>query len=182
VRDRARYQRALDTGSIDGLLVKPVDRAALGMLVTQALTRRAVATAPPIPDEPPAPLRDRGHVLLVEDNEINQLVAGEVLRRAGFTVEIAGNGVEAFAAATRDGADFIAVLMDLQMPVMDGYEATRRIRAHGVVVPIIAVTAHALADERQKCLDAGMDGFLSKPFDPSDLIAIVEQGCVPGGK
>jgi two-component system sensor histidine kinase/response regulator len=77
---------------------------------------------------------------------------------------------------TRDGADFIAVLMDLQMPVMDGYEATRRIRAHGAgSLPIIAVTAHALADERQKCLDAGMDGFLSKPFDPVDLIAIVEQ-------
>jgi CheY-like chemotaxis protein len=116
-------------------------------------------------------------VLLVEDNEINQLVAGEVLRRAGFTVEIAGNGAEAFAAATRDGADFVMVLMDLQMPVMDGYEATRRIRAHGATgLPIIAVTAHALADERQKCLDAGMNGFLSKPFDPSDLIAIVQQG------
>jgi two-component system, sensor histidine kinase and response regulator len=147
------------------------------MLVTQALTRRPVAaTAPPIPDEPPAPRCDRGRVLLVEDNEINQLVAGEVLRRAGFTVEIAGNGVEAFAAATRDGADFIVVLMDLQMPVMDGYEATRLIRAHaGKTLPIIAVTAHALADERQKCLDAGMNGFLSKPFDPLDLIAIVEQ-------
>ena len=92
-------------------------------------------------------------------------------------VEIAGNGSEAFTAATRLGADFIVVLMDLQMPVMDGYEATRRIRAHGMdCLPIIAVTAHALADERQKCLDAGMNGFLSKPFDPADLIAIVEQG------
>jgi two-component system sensor histidine kinase/response regulator len=175
-RDRQRYQRALGSGLIDGLLVKPVDRSALGMLVAQALTPRAAPAAPPMPATPPLPTTDRGRVLLVEDNEINQLVAGEVLRRAGFTVEIAGNGVEAFAAATGDGADFIAVLMDLQMPVMDGYEATRRIRAHGVAVPIIAVTAHALADERQKCLDAGMDGFLSKPFDPSDLIAIVEQG------
>ncbi|MDB5361238.1 MAG: Hpt sensor hybrid histidine kinase [Rhodospirillales bacterium] len=175
VRERERYQQALATGLIDGLLVKPVDRAALGMLVTQALTRRAMPVAAPVLAEPSTPSA-RGRVLLVEDNEINQLVAGEVLRRAGFTVEIAGNGVEALAAVTRDGADFIAVLMDLQMPVMDGYEATRRIRAHGAgSLPIIAVTAHALADERQKCLDAGMDGFLSKPFDPVDLIAIVEQ-------
>jgi two-component system sensor histidine kinase/response regulator len=175
VRERERYQQALITGLIDGLLVKPVDRAALGMLVTQALTRRAMPAAAPVWEEPSTPSA-RGRVLLVEDNEINQLVAGEVLRRAGFTVELAGNGVEALAAVTRDGADFIAVLMDLQMPVMDGYEATRRIRAHGAdSLPIIAVTAHALADERQKCLDAGMDGFLSKPFDPVDLIAIVEQ-------
>jgi len=173
VRDRARYQSALTSGLIDGLLVKPVDRAALGILATQAVERRSVPRPAP---EPPVPTA-RGRVLLVEDNEINQLVAGEVLRRAGFTVEIAGNGVEAFTAATRGGADFVAVLMDLQMPVMDGYEATRRIRAHGMdCLPIIAVTAHALADERQKCLDAGMNGFLSKPFDPADLIAIVEQG------
>ena len=176
-RDRQRYQQALGSGLIDGLLVKPVDRAALGMLVAQALTRRS-APSPLVPEVPPSPATpDRGRVLLVEDNEINQLVAGEVLRQAGFTVEIAGNGAEAFAAATRDGADFVVVLMDLQMPVMDGYEATRRIRAHGAIgLPIIAVTAHALADERQKCLDAGMNGFLSKPFDPSDLIAIVQQG------
>ena len=175
-RDRQRYQQALGSGLIDGLLVKPVDRSALGVLVAQALNRRSAPAAQPMPEAPP-PMLDRGRVLLVEDNEINQLVAGEVLRRAGFTVEIAGNGVEAFAAATRDGADFIMVLMDLQMPVMDGYEATRRIRAHGAAsLPIIAVTAHALADERQKCLDAGMNGFLSKPFDPSDLIAIVERG------
>jgi len=174
VRDRERYQAALTNGLIDGLLVKPVDRAALGLLATQAVERRSAPRPEPEPALPPIA---RGRVLLVEDNEINQLVAGEVLRRAGFTVEIAGNGVEAFTAATRGGADFIAVLMDLQMPVMDGYEATRRIRAHGMdCLPIIAVTAHALADERQKCLDAGMNGFLSKPFDPADLIAIVEQG------
>jgi PAS domain S-box-containing protein len=177
VSRRERYEPALASGLIDGLIVKPADRSTLGMLVAQALTPRPAGTAP-TPVEPPAPVPpDRGRVLLVEDNEINQLVAGEILRRAGFTVEIAGNGIEALAAATRDGADFTAVLMDLQMPVMDGYEATRRIRAEGrATLPIIAVTAHALADERQKCLDAGMDGFLSKPFDPADLIAIVEQG------
>jgi len=174
VRERERYQPALTSGLIDGLLVKPVDRAALGLLATQAVERRSAARPKLEPTPPPIA---RGRVLLVEDNEINQLVAGEVLRRAGFTVEIAGNGIEACMAATRSGADFVAVLMDLQMPVMDGYEATRRIRAHGMdCLPIIAVTAHALADERQKCLDAGMNGFLSKPFDPADLIAIIEQG------
>ena len=179
VRERERYQEALASGLIDGLLVKPVDRATLGLLVGQALARRRgpVPMAQPVPEAPPAPAPERGRILLVEDNEINQLVAGETLRRAGFTVEIASNGLEAFEAATRDGADFIAVLMDLQMPVMDGYEATRRIRAHDGMsdLPIIAVTAHALANERQKCLEAGMTGFLSKPFDPQDLIAIVRQ-------
>ena len=182
VRERERYQEALTSGLIDGLLVKPVDRAALGLLVGQTLTRRrpVAPAAWSVPEPPPMPADSRGCVLLVEDNEINQLVAGEMLRRAGFTVEIAANGLEAFEAATREGADFIAVLMDLQMPVMDGYEATRRIRAHDGMggLPIIAVTAHALANERQKCLEAGMTGFLSKPFDPQDLIAIVQRrGC-----
>jgi signal transduction histidine kinase/CheY-like chemotaxis protein len=178
--DRERYDEPLAAGLIDGLLLKPVDRAALGLLVAQALAPQR-ATAPdvePVPQAPPLPVAaERGRVLLVEDNEINQLVAGETLRRAGFAVEIAANGLEAFEAATRAGADFIAVLMDLQMPVMDGYEATRRIRAHDGMagLPIIAVTAHALADEREKCLEAGMTGFLSKPFDPMELIAIVER-------
>jgi len=179
VRDRERYQQALADGTIDGLLMKPFDRSALGMLVNQALNRQRGPAALTVSAAPmPSPVAGRGCVLLVEDNEINQLVAGEALRQAGFTVEIAANGAEACAAATRDGARFIAVLMDLQMPVMDGYEATRRIRAHDIAgnLPIIAVTAHALDDERQKCLDAGMNGFLSKPFDPTDLIAIVEQG------
>jgi signal transduction histidine kinase/CheY-like chemotaxis protein len=176
--DRERYGEALASGLIDGLLLKPVDRAALGLLVGQALVPRRAAAPIPEPVPPPLPVyADRGRVLLVEDNEINQLVAGETLRRAGFTVEIAANGLEALEAATRDGADFIAVLMDLQMPVMDGYEAARRIRAHAATadLPIIAVTAHALANEREKCLEAGMNGFLSKPFDPMELIAIVER-------
>jgi two-component system, sensor histidine kinase and response regulator len=186
VRSRARYQDALLSGLIDGLLVKPADRAALGMLVHQALTRGR-GPVPAIAEHgvPSLPESDRGNVLLVEDNEINQLVAGEILRRVGFTVEIAGNGADAVAAVTRAGAHFVAVLMDLQMPVMDGYEATKRIRAHWSPardLPIIAVTAHALADERQKCLDAGMTGFLSKPFDPGELIAIVEQGRVEQGQ
>ena len=180
---RERYEPALASGLIDGLAVKPADRATLGILIAQVLGRRPGPVTPPTAVAPPAPILvpDRGRVLLVEDNEINQLVAGEVLRRAGFTVEIAANGLEALSAATRDGADFTAVLMDLQMPVMDGYEATKRIRAQGcAALPIIAVTAHALADERQNCLEAGMDGFLSKPFEPADLIAIVERARAPG--
>ncbi|GGF15816.1 hypothetical protein GCM10011611_21990 [Aliidongia dinghuensis] len=178
---RDLYQAALQSGLIDGLLVKPVDRAALALQVAQALTRRLAPVPVAVPEPVAAAAPERGRVLLVEDNEINQLVAGETLRRAGFTVEIAANGQEAFDAATRAGADFVAVLMDLQMPVMDGYEATRRIRAHGAAhgaagdLPIIAVTAHALANEREKCLAAGMTDFLSKPFDPGELIAIVER-------
>jgi PAS domain S-box-containing protein len=108
--------------------------------------------------------RPGGHVLVVEDNEVNQLVAIGMLKVLGYTSELAGDG--AAAAARAAGGRFDAVLMDLQMPRLDGFAATRLIRRAeppGVRVPIIALTASATAGEQERCLAAGMDGFLAKP-------------------
>ena len=112
-------------------------------------------------------------VLLVEDAPINQQVAGELLERVGIHVDIANNGAEAVAMVERN--DYAAVLMDIQMPIMDGYDATRAIRANArfAQLPIIAMTAHALADERTKCLAAGMNDHIGKPIDSHHLFAVL---------
>jgi CheY-like chemotaxis protein len=104
-------------------------------------------------------------VLVVEDNAFNQQVVGDILEAAGVTVTIAGNGRDALASLSRDSHDL--VLMDVHMPEMDGYEATRAIRAiPGLAgLPVVAMTADATAQERDRCLAAGMNDFLSKPID-----------------
>ena len=109
------------------------------------------------------------HVLLVEDNAINRQVGGELLEELGLRVSYAHNGREAVEAVARERFDL--VLMDVQMPEMDGYEATLHIRADSRFdeLPIIALTAHALADDRERCLSAGMDDHLGKPIDPDAL-------------
>jgi signal transduction histidine kinase/CheY-like chemotaxis protein len=108
-------------------------------------------------------------LLLVEDNPINQQVAVELLKSAELIIDIANNGKEALEAVARTSYD--AVLMDVQMPVMDGYEATRRIRENPQrkSLPIIAMTAHAMISEKQKCLDAGMNDHIPKPIDPKTV-------------
>jgi two-component system sensor histidine kinase/response regulator len=118
-------------------------------------------------------------VLLVEDNEINQRVAREILEDAGAAVAIASTGKAAFEELSHNPYD--AVLMDLQMPEMDGIEATSFIRStlRLTEVPIIALTAHAFARERQQCLDAGMNEHISKPFDPEQLIAVLVRWTHP---
>ncbi|MEZ5583316.1 MAG: ATP-binding protein [Candidatus Competibacteraceae bacterium] len=106
-------------------------------------------------------------VLLVEDQQLNQEVAGEILRRAGLKVQFANNGQEAVRKIQADPNEFDLALMDLQMPVMDGYEATRQIRADPrcAELPIIAMTANVLAGERERCLACGMNDYLAKPID-----------------
>ncbi|KAA3609552.1 MAG: response regulator [Planctomycetota bacterium] len=114
-------------------------------------------------------------VLLAEDNKVNQKVAKRMLERWGHQVELADNGAIALEAAQKRRFDLI--LMDVQMPVMDGYEATRRIRtlANGGNrrVPIIAMTAHAMSGDRDRCLAAGMDDYLTKPFRPEELQSVL---------
>ncbi|MBT0664106.1 response regulator [Geobacter pelophilus] len=112
-------------------------------------------------------------VLVVEDHAVNRLFAKEVLKNVGVITEIAVDGKEAVAAVNQADPQFDAVLMDIQMPVMDGYEATRMIReTHGLEsLPIIAMTAHALVEEKERCLKAGMNGHIAKPIDVMELYA-----------
>jgi CheY-like chemotaxis protein len=112
-------------------------------------------------------------VLLVEDNDINQQVAREMLQDAGLTVDVADNGQVALAMTQDNSYDL--VFMDMQMPVMDGITATRELRKLGrwQALPIVAMTANAMAQDRVRCLDAGMNDFLVKPIDPGELSRIL---------
>ncbi|TVS02201.1 MAG: PAS domain S-box protein [Phycisphaerales bacterium] len=116
-----------------------------------------------------------GRILLAEDGVDNQRLIGFHLRRAGATVDIAENGREAlqkFREAVASGKPYDVVLTDIQMPEMDGLELTRALRAEGVWTPIIAITAHAMAEDRQRCLDAGCDDYTSKPIDGPRLLGV----------
>jgi PAS domain S-box-containing protein len=121
--------------------------------------------------------RQKLRILVAEDNPVNQDLALHLLQRRGHSVILAENGRQALAAVERHKFDL--VLMDVQMPEMGGLEATQAIRAKekgtGVHLPIVAMTAHAMQGDRQKCLDAGMDGYLSKPLDPKSFLRTVEE-------
>ena len=114
-------------------------------------------------------------VLLVEDNMINQEVAKEILKNSGIDVDLANNGAEAIEMVRDTTYDL--VLMDVQMPVMDGYTATRHIREDCGLrnLPVIAMTAHAMQGDREKCIEAGMNDYVSKPIDPEDLFAVLSR-------
>ncbi|MFI5315857.1 MAG: ATP-binding protein [Myxococcota bacterium] len=121
-------------------------------------------------------LRSHGRILVVEDGPDNQRVIRHVLERAGYEVTIAENGlvgVELALAAAEDGTPFSVVLMDVQMPVLDGYAATRQLRDQGYTGPIIALTAHALPSERQRCIEAGCDAFATKPLERLALLETI---------
>ena len=122
------------------------------------------------PVEPAALAR----ILVVEDNHVNQKVVTAVLRKRGYTIEVAGDGREALAKL--ESSDFDLILMDVQMPVLDGLETTRLIRQseHWRHLPIIAMTAHAMNGDRERCLEAGMTGYISKPVHPAHLLQIIE--------
>ncbi len=125
-------------------------------------------------------------ILVVEDNPINQQVASELLASEQFVVEVAANGEEGVKKVAAEGIPpFDAILMDIQMPVMDGFDATKAIRAlpgSQAEVPIIALTAHAISKERSKCLKAGMSDFVSKPIEPVDLFSALSKWIKPLAK
>jgi two-component system sensor histidine kinase/response regulator len=160
------------TAGIDSFVLKPLRRTQLCDAVARLLTVESPRLPAPVIDEEQP--RTRARVLLVEDNSINQLVALGQLQRLGHECVIAAGGNAALALVRSEPFDL--VLMDCQMPDMDGYEATRRIRQmDGDVarVPVIAITAHALPGEREKCLAAGMNDYLAKPVSLEQLGAVI---------
>ncbi len=162
----------LTAAGIDTFLSKPVLASPLlDTLVALGGGLDLVAARPvSVPDERPVGVS--GRVLVVEDNPVNQLVAEGMLERLGYSVVMADDGAAGVAAFSNDVAGFDLILMDCQMPVMDGYAATRAIRdmrTGAARIPVIAMTAAAVADERERCLAAGMDDFLLKPVDGAIL-------------
>ena len=161
-------------------LTKPVKQSDLLEAIVSALDKGGPVAAPPRPAVAPAQARRSLRILLAEDGLVNQQVAVGLLQRAGHSVVVAGNGREALAALERQTFD--VVLMDVQMPEMDGLEATRALRARekesGGLLPVIALTAHAMKGDREDCLEAGMTGYLSKPIQAEALFALME-GLTP---
>lgn len=164
---------ALEAG-ISSFISKPVTPSSLQESLLQAMDKTSGPYAAPS-ENLTAPSRQRqldtirgARILLVEDNDINQEIANEMLTSAGMVVDIAEDGQKALDAVTSKPYDLI--FMDVQMPVMDGLEATRQLRASGFIMPIIAMTAHAMRGDKKLSIDAGMDDHLTKPLDPELLI------------
>ena len=178
-------QKAEDIG-LEGFLLKPVSPSVLFDTIIQARGGEAPGTSrvAQAQEEAEALALIKGaKILLVEDNEINQQVAREILEGADLVVSLADDGQQAVEAVKSNTYD--VVLMDIQMPVMDGYTATREIRnlkSEIRNVPIIAMTAHAMAGDEEKSLAAGMNGHVTKPIDPDQLFSTLQQWIQPGGK
>jgi two-component system, sensor histidine kinase and response regulator len=165
--------RVVDQGAAFGV------RAFLAKPVLPRILQSRLDDVFGVPEEEPGSLnRLRGaRVLLAEDHPINQEIAREILERAGASVTIAGNGHEAVQAVLQAEHPFDLVLMDIQMPVMDGFQATSLIReeASGEALPIIAMTANALSDERERCIAAGMSDHIAKPIDLDELFQVLNK-------
>jgi two-component system sensor histidine kinase/response regulator len=163
--------------NLDGFLIKPVHPSVLLNAIIDVFDQNRFGENPSPQSLGRAMGDERLHkikgfkLLLVEDNDINQQVAKEILEQEGFDVDIATDGLEAVQKIRKNCFD--AVLMDLQMPIMDGYEATHIIRSEPQFddLPIIAMTAHAMTDVKEKCLSIGMNGYVVKPIDVDELVA-----------
>ena len=169
--------------SADAVLLKPVTgqrlqdtvRLARAALEARAAEERsAAAPDAPASTEPPALRIDGARILLVEDNPINQLVARSMLDYAGATVDTVDNGRAALDLLRTEAHRYDLVLMDVQMPEMDGFEATTRIRSElKLTLPVLAMTAGVMASEREKCIASGMDDFIAKPIDVEEMLRAI---------
>lgn len=168
-------QRSNDL-NLDGFLIKPVHLSVLVSTVVEAFNQNNFDRYQPAQVRRARMRNEKLHqikgakLLLVEDNHINQQIAKETLEQEGFEIAIAADGRDAVQKIR--ASYFDAVLMDLEMPIMDGYEATRIIRSEAQfdALPIIAMTAHAMNDVREKCLQIGMNGYVTKPIDVDELL------------
>ena len=159
---------------LDGFLLKPVTKSMIVDTLMNVFAEAGDDVRGAVDAEDQTRLTG-ARILLAEDNEINQQIAVELLEGAGAAVAVASNGREAVEMLSRAEPMFDVVLMDLQMPEMDGYQATARLRSDSRLasLPIIAMTAHATVEERQRCLAAGMNDHVAKPIDPSALFETV---------
>ena len=180
--DRDRVA-GLDVGRLaDAILTKPVNASVLFNAVNHSVVRRQGSQVRVLP----SPMISGGgqvqslpgvRILLVDDSDINLEIGSHLLAREGATVTTASNGREALAVLRQDPAEFDVVLMDVQMPEMDGLEATRAMRQEPELagLPVVALTAGALAQERRRAMEAGMNEFLTKPLEPTTMVRTVRQ-------
>jgi len=205
---REELMREAEQAGLDGFLIKPINASVLFDTLMQIFGKETFVTSRAVKRKEQATEALKhlhgGQVLLVEDNEINQQVAKEILEGAGLVVTVANDGREAVDIVK--SLAFEVVLMDIQMPVMDGYEATKRIRnwecgmrnekgknsdiksqipnpkSQIEGVPIIAMTAHAMAGDEQKSIEAGMNGHVTKPIDPDQLFTTLQKWLKPAAE
>ena len=185
---RDEIRRSAEEAGADAFLMKPVNQSVLFDTIMGVFGHGArFKSLSPAQgsSEPEGMHRIRGaRILLAEDNEINRQIAVELLEKAGMAVDVVTNGIEAVAAVDRSSYDL--VFMDIQMPEMDGFTATREIRrlkkTDVAELPIIAMTAHAMAGDREKSLDAGMNDHVTKPIDPSLLLRTLLRWIRPGDR
>lgn len=159
--------------NINGYLTKPVQQSSLLDAIVNAIGVELPKVDKIAEKEVEVMGRLEGKVLLVEDNLVNQMVAKEIFEIFGLEVQIASDGLEAINCASNDKFDVI--FMDIQMPGIDGYEATRQIQEKGIKIPIIAMTAHAMKGDIEKCFNFGMKDYISKPIDTDKLYKICKK-------
>ncbi|MGE4556064.1 MAG: response regulator [Desulfovibrionaceae bacterium] len=187
---REEEMRRAEAAGVKGFLIKPIKPSVLTTTLLEALGYASSGSGERQSAEAEETVLAGRRVLVVEDNAINQRVAVEILRSMGLETEVAGNGIEGVRKTCE--AEYDAVLMDVQMPEMDGYEATRAIRTEPRLadLPIIAMTANAMRGDRERCIEAGMTDYVAKPIERPQLFAALlrampsafrrEQGESPG--
>jgi CheY-like chemotaxis protein len=179
-----RDAQKCEEAGFDGFLSKPVQREKLFQMLDRVMgekkdegekhdmIREEIVTQYSVREE----MKHSMRILLAEDNPVNQKLANIMLTKAGYKVEVANNGREAFEKYTAAPEDFDLIFMDIQMPEMDGLEATKAIREKGFdTIPIVAMTAHALKGDKEKCLDVGMNDYISKPIKRELVFEVLEK-------
>ncbi len=177
-----RVAQKCNTFGFTAFLTKPARRKILLRTISRILSSKEdetiqtedkkIVTQYSIREE----LKQSTRILLAEDNPVNQKLANIILTKAGYNVTVAGDGLQALETFTNNPDNFDAILMDIQMPEMDGYEATRKIRQNGFTsIPIIAMTANAMKGDRELCIDAGMNDYITKPIKRDIVFQVLEK-------
>jgi two-component system sensor histidine kinase/response regulator len=176
--DRNEYAKLYEKLNISAYVMKPVKQSTLLNTILTVVGKMPAGSNKPKPVSIYSSLKSshQFNILLVEDNAVNQQLAVRMLQKFGHTVKVAENGKEALT--NMDNESFDLILMDVQMPEMDGFEATAAIRERERItcthIPIIAMTAHAMKGDQERCLEAGMDDYVSKPVQAKILFEAVE--------